>query len=219
FAKIYGLPPTATLDGTGVTIGLIADSNIDPNDVAAFRSLFGLPANFSSSNIILDGPDPGINADEGEADLDAQTAGMVAPGATINLVASEGTLTAFGIDLSALYIVDNNAADVVSESFGICEPALGTVGNAFYNALWEQASAQGISVMVSAGDNGSAGCDDFTSQATATNGLAVSGIASTPFNVAVGGTDFDDAGNQTAFWAPSTANAAGTRESALGYIP
>jgi len=221
FAKIYNLPP-APLDGTGVTIALVADSNIDPNDVAAFRSLLGLSANFTSSNIILNGPDPGIsgpNGDEGEADLDAQTAGMVAPGATINLVVSEGTLTAAGIDLSALYIVDNNSADVLSESFGVCEPALGTAGNAFYNALWEQAAAQGISVMVSAGDNGSAGCDDFTSQSTATKGLAVSGIASTPFNVAVGGTDFDDAGTQTTggFW--STTNAAGTRESAQGYIP
>ncbi|HKW33978.1 MAG TPA: Ig-like domain repeat protein [Candidatus Acidoferrum sp.] len=218
FAKIYSLPPTATLDGTGVTIALVADSNIDPQDVADFRALFGLSANFTSSNIILNGPDPGLNGDEGEADLDVQTAGMVAPGATIKLVVSEDTLTVLGIDLSALYIVDNNVGDVVSESFGICEPALGTTGNQFYNALWEQAAAQGATVMVSAGDNGSAGCDDFTSEAVATAGLAVSGIASTPFNVAVGGTDFDDAGTQTSggFW--SATNAAGTRESAQGYI-
>jgi pro-kumamolisin-like protein/Big-like domain-containing protein len=219
FAKIYNLPPTATLDGTGVTIALVADSNIDPNDVAAFRSLFGLSSNFTSSNIILNGPDPGLNGDEGEADLDAQTAGMVAPGATVNLVVSEDTLTAAGIDLSALYIIDNNIASVMSESFGVCEPALGIGGNSFYGSIWEEAAAQGISVMVSAGDNGSAGCDDFTSQATATNGLAVSGIASTPFNVAVGGTDFDDAGTQMNFWNSSTNNAAGTRESAKGYIP
>src|ERR1700746_2566825 len=81
FAKIYNLPPTATLDGTGVTIALVADSNIDPNDVAAFRSLFGLSVNFTSSNIILNGPDPGLNGDEGEADLAAQVSGMVAPAA------------------------------------------------------------------------------------------------------------------------------------------
>src|SRR5215467_7936665 len=194
FAKIYNLPPTATLDGTGVTIALVADSNIDPTDVADFRALFGLSANFTSSNIIVNGPDPGLNSDEGEADLDVQTAGMVAPGATIKLVVSEPTLTAQGIDLSALYIVDNNIADVVSESFGICEPGLLAAGNQFYNAIWEEAASQGTTVMVSAGDDGSAGCDDFTSEAVATAGLAVSGIASTPFNVAVGGTDFDDAG-------------------------
>lgn len=218
FAKIYNLPPTATLDGTGVTIALVADSNINPQDVIDFRALFGLPANFTPANVILDGPDPGLNGDEGEADLDVQTAGMVAPGATVNLVVSEDTSTVAGIDLSALYIIDNNLASIMSESFGACEPALGSGGNAFYSGIWEEAAAQGISVMVSAGDNGSAGCDDFTTQATAINGLAVSGIASTPFNVAVGGTDFDDAGTQTSFWNPSTGNTAGTRESALGYI-
>lgn len=219
FAKIYNLPPAATLNGAGVTIALVADSNINPQDVMDFRNLFALPANFTSANIILDGPDPGISGpsgDEGEADLDVQVAGMVAPGATINLVVSESTLTANGIDLSALYIIDNNIAAVMSESFGICEPALGTGGNQFYNAIWEQAAAQGITPMVSAGDNGSAGCDDFTAAAPASNGLAVSGIASTPFNVAVGGTDFDDVGTQTSFW--STSNTSGTRESAQGYI-
>src|SRR5215469_3280096 len=216
FAKIYNLP-TTTLSGTGVTIALVADSNISAQDVIDFRNLFGLPANFSQANIILNGPDPGLNGDEGEADLDAQTAGMVAPGAITDLVVSEDTLTAAGIDLSALYIVDNNIASVMSESFGICEPALGTGGNQFYNAIWQQAAAQGISVMVSAGDNGSAGCDDFTTAKTALNGLRVSGIASTPFNVAVGRTDFDDVGTQTTFW--SSTNAAGSRESALGYIP
>jgi hypothetical protein len=228
FAKIYNVPngingtpptPPGLLDGTGVTIALVADSNINPQDVIDFRALFGLPPTFTASNVILNGPDPGLNGDEGEADLDAQTAGMVAPGATINLVVSEDTLTAAGIDLSALYIINNNLAPIMSESFGICEPALGTGGNAFYSAIWEEAAAQGISAMVSAGDNGSAGCDDFTTQTTAINGLAVSGIASTPFNVAVGGTDFDDVGTQTNFWNPSTGNAAATRESAKGYIP
>ncbi len=216
FAKIYSVP-TTTLDGTGVTIAIVADSNINPQDVVDFRNLFGLAVNFTSANILLNGPDPGLNGDEGEADLDVQIAGMVAPKATINLVVSEPTLTAAGIDLSALYIIDNNIAPIMSESFGVCEPALGSGGNAFYNALWEQAAAQGITVMVSAGDNGSAGCDDFTTEKTATQGLAVSGIASTPFNVAVGGTDFDDVGTQTSggFW--SLTNGTG-RLSAQGYI-
>jgi len=214
FAKIYNVP--TTLDGTGVMIAIVAASNIDPQDVVDFRNLFGLPANFTSSNIILNGPDPGKNGAEGEADLDVQIAGMVAPKATVNLVVSEDTLTAASIDLSALYIIDNNIAPVMSESFGACEAGLGTAGNQFYNALWEQAAAQGITVMVAAGDPGSAGCDDFNTEKVATLGLAVSGVASTPFNVAVGGTDFDDVGTQTNFW--SSTNAVGTRESALGYI-
>ena len=44
--------------------------------------------------------------------------------------------------------------------------------------------------MVSTGDSGSAGCDNPDTETVATQGLAVNGFASTPFNVAVGGTDF-----------------------------
>jgi len=58
FAKIYNLP-TATRR-TGVTIAIVQDSNINVADVTQFRSLFGLPQTFSTSNIILNGPDPGI---------------------------------------------------------------------------------------------------------------------------------------------------------------
>ncbi|HKV23920.1 MAG TPA: Ig-like domain repeat protein [Candidatus Acidoferrum sp.] len=213
FAIVYNIP--ASLDGTGESIAIVGDSNINPQDVTDFRTLFGLPNN--PPNIILNGPDPGINGDEGEADLDVEVSGMVAPKATIDFVVSESTLTANGIDLSALYIVDNNIAPVMSESFGACENALGS-SNAFYNSLWEQAAAQGITVTISSGDPGAAGCDNFNKASAASNGLAVSGFASTPFNVAVGGTDFDDAGTQTNFWNPSTNNAAGTRASALGYI-
>jgi microcompartment protein CcmK/EutM len=214
FAKIYNIP--LALDGTGQQIAIVADSNINPQDVTDFRTLFGLPNN--PPNIIPNGPDPGKNGDEGEADLDVQIAGMVAPNATINLVVSEDTQTALGTDLSSFYIIDNNIAPAMSLSFGACESGLGTAGNQFFNALWEQAAAQGISVFVSSGDPGSAGCDDFTTAKVATGGLAVSGIASTPFNIAVGGTDFDDfspAAMQTSFWA--TANGTG-KESALGYI-
>jgi hypothetical protein len=75
-------------------------------------------------------------------------------------------------------------------SYGECESNLGTAGNAFWYQLWQQAAAQGQTVFVAAGDSGSAGCDNFTTENQAFEGLAVNGIASTPFNVAVGATDF-----------------------------
>jgi len=45
-------------------------------------------------------------------------------------------------------------------------------------------------VMVSTGDSGSAGCDNDNTEAFASFGQAVNGFASTPYDVAVGGTDF-----------------------------
>jgi Pro-kumamolisin, activation domain/Bacterial Ig-like domain (group 3) len=216
FAKIYNVP--STFDGTGQSIAIVGQSNINLQDVRDFRTIFGLPTN--DPQIILNGADPGlVSGDEGESDLDVEWAGAIAPKAKIILVASQFTDTdgGGGVHASAEYIVDNNVAPVLSESYGACESGLGTAGNAFYNALWQQAAAQGITVVVSTGDDGSAGCDDPNSQSSATQGIAVSGIASTPYSVAMGGTDFDQANLQTTFWNSTNGNP--TQVSAKGYIP
>src|ERR1035441_1228818 len=92
------------------------------NDVQQFRSFFGLPA--LDPVITVNGPDPGIlsgpDGDEGEADLDVEWAGAVAPGATVNLVVSKSTFMSDGVDLSAQYIVDHNLAPIVTYSYGDC---------------------------------------------------------------------------------------------------
>jgi len=220
FATIYNSKPliAAGNDGTGQTIAIVGETNLNVQDVQQFRTMFGLPANFDASNVILNGEDPGITSfgEEGEADLDVEWSGAAAPGATIKFVLSASTPASAGIDLSALYIVEHNLAGVMSESYGACEKDLGSAGNAFYNSLWEQAAAQGITVLLSSGDGGTAGCDNFNSQPVATHGLAVSGLASTPFNVSVGGTDFDQVNNWAAYWNP-TNDPTGT--SAKSYIP
>ena len=220
FATIYNIPSTRT--GAGQSIAIVGQSNINVQDVTNFRSIFGLPAYSAGQlNVILNGPDPGlVDGDEGESDLDVEWAGAVAPAATIDFVVTQTSLTdaTAGIDGSALYIVDNNIAPILSESYGACESALGSGGNAFYNALWQQAAAEGITVVISAGDNGSAGCDNPS--ASASGAIAVSGLASTPYNVAMGGTDFDDANNQTTFWnAANTSTTPPVPASAKGYIP
>jgi hypothetical protein len=225
FAAIYNVAPlwnaTVPIDGTGQGIAIVQNSNINIADAQAFRSMFGLPSN--DPNIIVDGADPGVLGpgqfgSESEADLDVEWSGAVAKGAKIDLVVSADTDSTAGIDLSARYIIENNLDGIMSESFGLCEAFLGTGGNQFYNSLWEQAAAQGISVFVSSGDQGSAGCDFFqgTAPQAAANGLAVSGIASTPFNVAVGGTDFNDLFNPAGYWRPTNDI---NQASAIAYIP
>jgi Pro-kumamolisin, activation domain/Bacterial Ig-like domain (group 3) len=217
FAKIYN---TASLyksgiDGTGQSIAIVGRSNLFLSDIQIFRIAFGLPAN--DPQIILDGPDPGdlFGSEEGEADLDVEWSGAIAPKATIKFVVSASTNTTDGADLSAEYIVDNNLAPVLSTSFGQCEAQLGQAENTFYNNLWEQAAAEGITVVVASGDSGAAGCDnpDFV---PATQGAAVSGLASTPFNIAVGGTEFNENGAASTYWSPTNA---ADQSSVLSYIP
>jgi large repetitive protein len=218
FAAIYGTNSLlqSGIDGTGISIAVAAQSQIELTDVQQFRQIFGLKAN--DPNFILSGPDPGMadQTDAEEALLDVEWAGAVAPGATINLVVAGSTDTTSGVDLAAAYAIDNEVAPILTYTYGACEQALGSTGNVFYNALWQQAAAEGITVLVASGDNGAAGCDNALSASAATEGLAVNGVASTPFNVAIGGTQFAT-GTQT----PSYWNAANSTNysSAMGYIP
>ncbi len=190
FAVQYDLNPVynAGTNGAGVTIGIISASTVDLPTVASYRSLFGLPP--LTINNIVDGNDPGEAPAIIEAHLDVEVSGAVAPGAIINVYASKGTAVQYSINLAAQRAVDDDVATVLSTSYGECEQNLGVAGNLFWAAVWEQAAAQGQTSFVSAGDGGSAGCDDFDLPQPAQFGLAVNGISSTPWNISVGGTDF-----------------------------
>jgi hypothetical protein len=198
-AAIYNTPNAqlnpaytgTTYDGTGVTVGIVGDSNFTMQDVANYRTFF---LNDTSAahlpNVIIDGNDPGIiSGDSLEALLDNEALGGVAPGATINFYTAANTDVQAGLELAISRALDDNAVSILNLSFGYCEQLMGaTLNQEFYQA-WEQAAAQGISVTVSSGDTGSANCD-AQDQAVSYDGLAVSGFASTPYNVSVGGTDF-----------------------------
>ena len=223
FWTIYNATPAinAGTTGAGVTIGIVGRSDILASDIATFRTTYlpGYPNNFHQ---IINGADPGdVSGDDSENTLDVEWAGATAPDATIKLVVSETTETTDGVDLSAQYIVDHNLADVVSASYGECEAALGATEDAFLASLWEQAAAQGITAAVSAGDEGSAGCDnpdasnDPSNPTVAQYGLQVNGLASTPYNVAVGGNEFY---NESSSWNSSMSSIPLPDTSAIGYI-
>src|SRR5579859_6973018 len=136
FATIYNVPngltaaaPATKYDGTGQSIAIVGQSNVNVTDIQAYRTIFLLPnpQNFDATHVILNGPDPGlVSGDEGESDLDIELAGAVAPNANIIFVTTQSTDTdgVSGVDGSAMYIVDNNLAPVMSESYGACESGL-----------------------------------------------------------------------------------------------
>ena len=220
FATIYNVLPlwTAGIDGTGQTVAIAGRSDISLTDVANFRSAFGLPK--KAPTIITNGPDPGVPStdDKVENTLDVEWSGAVAKGATIKFVTTASTATSDGAQASAQYIIDNKTAYIMSFSYGNCELDFGTAGNAAYNSMWQQGASEGISEFVASGDQGSAACDGGHSYPYgAEEGLAVSATSSTPYDVAVGGTDFTWANSTTTYW--SSTNNSTTGASALGYIP
>ena len=129
---------------------------------------------------------------------------------------------------------------ILSVSYGECELFNGTASNVAYNNLWETATSGGIAIFVAAGDAGSPACDDaeygvYGDPYEAQYGLSVSGTASSPYDTAVGGTDFSwcqpsiiasgsskgdvqgcSSSNASTYW--NTSNS--TQEaSANGYVP
>jgi len=218
FVTIYNLGPAyaSSIDGTGQSIAIVGRTNLNLADVRAFRSQMGLPP--KDPMIILNGADPGVvsSGELGEATLDVEWSGAVAKGASILFVVSASTRSTDGVDLSAQYIVTHNLAPVLSLSFGSCEAAMGAAENQYWNSLWQQAAAQGMSVFVASGDSGAAGCDSPTAH-VAVQSAGVNGLCSSPYATCVGGTQFTDSANAGLYW--STVTNPATYGSVLTYIP
>jgi len=229
-AAIYDLNPlfSTGITGKGQTISAIEDTDLyTANDWTTFRSTFGLsqykggslatvhPAPATGSNNCKD---PGLVAgDDGEAIIDVEWASAGAPEATILLASCAGTRTTFGGFIALTNQVNSKTPpQIVTISYGQCEAENGTASNAAFSSLYQQAVAEGTSVFVAAGDQGAASCD--AGAGGAAHGIGVSGFASTPYNVSVGGTDFADnyLGINGSSW--SSTNSA-TFESAIAYIP
>ncbi|MGD0773663.1 MAG: protease pro-enzyme activation domain-containing protein [Candidatus Solibacter sp.] len=212
-ATIYNVNPLYQkgIDGSGQKIAVISGSAVLLSDIQAFRQAFGVPKNDPQQVLVPGYPDPGVISDaEGEADLDLQYAGGIAPGATI--------LSVYASDMAVAleYAIDQNLAPIISTSWGVCE-AEGTSGPSDF-AAWEtvaqQANLQGATWLASSGDSGAAGCDPHQKVQVASDGLGVLLPSSLPEVTALGGTEFND--STGTYW--NTTNGTGLG-SALGYIP
>ncbi len=227
-AAIYDFNPlfSAGTTGSGQTIAVIEDTDLYSDaDWTNFRKSFGL-SQYTSGSMTTVHPsgtgvnscsDPGVNSDDSEAALDAEWASAAAPGAAIIVASCDNTNVTFGGFIAMQNLLNGGTPpSIVSISYGTCEAENGASANASINSLYQQAVMQGVSVFVSSGDEGAAACDQGAGSAT--HGIAVSGYASTPYNVAVGGTDFADVlnNNSNTYW--SRTNSA-TFGSAMAYIP
>lgn len=197
---------SAGTKGTGETIAIATRSNVRTEDVTAFRTTFGLPA--SSLSIQPDGTDPGVTDDQAAATLAASWAGAAAPDAQILLVPAATTSATDGVDLALAAIVDQSLAHTVAVGYSICEGALSEAHQAFYAALYQQAAAEGISVIAATGDSGPSACHIEGSNLPVTSGYGVNALASTPWNTAVGVAAFGSTGPAAGItalsgWAPA----------------
>lgn len=191
------------IDGTGQSIAILGESDINLQDIATYRAHFNLPPNVPQ--VVLYGTDPGVvSGPQTEADLDLEVSGAIARNATIIYV------NAANVNNAAAWAVDQNLAPVMSLSYGGCE----LLNSQAVRAIAQQAAAQGITWAISSGDSAAATCDRSSPTPQATKGQTVSTPAAFPEVTAVGGTEFNE-GTGTYWSRTNTANLA----SALSYIP
>jgi hypothetical protein len=230
---IYNLNPLFRegILGQGQTIVVVEDSDTYGTDVATYRTEF--LSQYTSGSVTTTHPnsggncaDPGANGADGEANLDAEVASAVAPKAAIQVAACAATVVTDGTLLAIENLVSAGSPPaIISMSYGQCEAVNGTTANAaFYNAF-QSAAAAGVSVFVSSGDEGASSCaPDFSIGADyAIPGIGITGWGETPYNVSVGGTDFEDTYNAKTLGIPlstywGTPNLP-TYGSAKSYIP
>lgn len=188
FSMLY----RAGIDGLGVTIAVVGQTNIDPGDIHSFRSKFNLPDRAPEIHLVPNATDPGTVASQlPEADLDVEWAGGVAPNATIKYVYSQWYFSA------VQYAVDQNLAPIISSSYNeACSGQPDAAKLAAFRQTAQQANSQGITWINGSGDTGAAGCDGFVP--VAQNGPVVPLPVAMPEVTSVGGTELGD--ETAAYW-------------------
>ena len=231
-AVIYDINPlyTAGDTGKGVTIAVVGQTDIVPSDITDFRAAAGLPVN-NPTVFTVPGTTPlsatagASTGDLAETDLDLEYSGGIATGASVVLVTSDEVTT------SLQYAVQNPingiTIPIISQSYGACEEAYTTTGLTTQDAVLAQANAQGQTIILAAGDDGAADCDEGTEAnpvTSASYGLTVDYPGSSVYVTDVGGSEFMGDGTAASpqtgagtYWTANGSNDVLT--SAKSYIP
>ena len=197
--QAYEMPSYQVLTGKGVTIAIVMENDFLDSDMALYfgHEKLAVP---KIVRVPIKGGAPFDPNGSFEVSLDIQQSGGVAPKATIkafNLpdLSDDSILRAYN------RIVQNNAADIVSSSFGGPElyyTAAYSGGTDFtyilqiYERIFKQGNAQGITFVASSGDSGGLGAvslDYFTGPHSPHFVPGVEHPAVSPHVTGVGGTN------------------------------
>jgi kumamolisin len=194
--RAYDLGPLhqAGLNGANQTVALPEIDNFRRSDIQSYDQTFGL----RPGSITITPVAGGTNSTSPEPALDMEIIHAIAPAANIAVYESQADLGSVAQMFSQ--IVQDNRAQVISISLGACEKGLDPLtARSFYDSIdstFQQAAAQGMSVLVASGDSGAYGCQD--------DNLSVQEPSSNPFVTAVGGTalfvNSDGSYNREAGW-------------------
>jgi hypothetical protein len=172
-------------------------------------------------------PGSGVEAispgDEGESEIDLEYSSGIAHNANIFFV-YVGDNQNYDVFDALAFAITQDIASVVSISYGTCETLMSATDLDQGNALFEQAAAQGQTLVAAAGDSGSTACAFYPSSdgitPTQQQALSVNYPADSPYVTAVGGTQMAAgtfAPGSSQYWA--TASGIDSVSSLLSYVP
>jgi hypothetical protein len=184
-ASYYNMSPLYGLGdlGDGVSVALAEFEPVSASDIRAYQKCYKIPD--TVSYVKVDGGD-GTGAGSGESALDVDDVMGLVPHAGIQMYEAPNNTGDKGTyDLYAA-IVNKDQDQVVSTSWGICEPESDDSLLNSEDTLFEQANSQGQTVFAAAGDDGSTDC--YVDGGAKDRKLAVDDPGSQPFVLSVGGT-------------------------------
>jgi len=179
-------------EGAGQTIAIYELEPDAATDIAAYQSCYGTHA--SVSDVEVDGG-AGTGPGSGEAALDIEDAIGMAPKA--NILVYQGPNSNSGTPGAGPYdtynaIMSQDRAKVITTSWGQCESTEGGADAVAEGTLFQEAAAQGQTILSASGDDGSEDC--YAAGQNLDVGAAVDDPASQPYVTGVGGTSIGSLG-------------------------
>ncbi|HEV2577024.1 MAG TPA: protease pro-enzyme activation domain-containing protein [Acidobacteriaceae bacterium] len=173
-------------------------------------------------------PGSGVEAifdgDLGESEIDLEYGNVFAGGANIFFVYT-GSSANYSVFDALSYAITQNIAPVISISYSECETLLSPSDAQQYNALLDQATAQGQTIIAASGDSGATSCAAYSTSngitAAQQEALAVGFPASSPYVTSVGGTQMAPATfapGTNSYWS-SASSSSDNIQSLIGYAP
>ena len=191
-ASIYGTTSdlSANDNGSGISVGVFELESIDTTGFSDWDSCLGISTQLSVDKI--DGgastpPDADQNVGV-ESALDVDTIASLAPG--VSIIDYEGPDAVDSTDANVLDVyqrmVTDDTVKVISSSWGLCELDSDAPLLTAENTVFQEAAAQGQTVVAASGDYGSTQC--VPDQDANSSLLSVADPASQPNVLGVGGT-------------------------------
>ena len=188
FSKAYNYDAlhNAGLQGQGQTVGVFELDGYSQSDIQAYAQCFG-GGSVPLQNVVLDGFNGQPGAGAIEVELDIEMIISQAPHLS-KLIVYEAPNTTQGYNDEFARIVKDRTP-VISVSWGDCESNMGQQEVTQENQFFQQAAAQGQTILVAAGDSGSSSCFQGLQGGSFNTALNADDPAAQPYVTAVGGTN------------------------------